>query len=54
MDIFVMIGLLVGFFAVGPLIIWLLGGFNPIGYLGYRPWDPQVKAARERARERGW
>lgn len=49
-DIFILAGLLIGLFGLGPLVAWLLGMFNPIGYLGYPPWDPRVKAAREQAR----
>ena len=45
-DIFILAGLLAGIFGLGPLVAWLIGLFNPIGYLGYLPWDPRVKAAR--------
>jgi hypothetical protein len=31
------IGLLIGLL-ISPLVAWLLGAFNPIGYLGVPPW----------------
>lgn len=38
MDAYVAFGLLIGAFVVAPLVIWLIGGFNPIGHLGVPPW----------------
>lgn len=32
------IGLLIGFAIVGPAFCWLVGMFNPIGYMGVLPW----------------
>lgn len=48
----IVFGLLVGLIVFGPLACWLLGLFNPIGYMGHRPWSPEVKAARARASQR--
>lgn len=45
------IGLLVGFYGLGPLVAWVGGMFNPTGYLGVFPWRPEVKAARIKERE---
>ena len=53
-EIFVLAGLLIGFFGVGPVICWLLGMFNPVGYMGHLPWNPEVKAARMEERRRGF
>jgi hypothetical protein len=33
-----MLGLLVGVFIVGPAFCWLIGLFNPIGWMGVPPW----------------
>jgi hypothetical protein len=38
--------------AIGPVVCWWLGMGNPIGYMGMRPWDPRVKAARAHERNR--
>lgn len=62
-----LIGLLIGLFVIGPPVIWLVGGFNPIGFLGVPPWrvpesaraadrenriwTPEYHEAFERARE---
>lgn len=43
----VVLGLLIGFCVAGPLVCWWLGMFNPIGYMGQRPWSEPVKRARE-------
>jgi hypothetical protein len=48
----VLVALLAGFFVIGPAACWLLGVFNPIGYMGRRPWAPDVKEARKAERER--
>jgi hypothetical protein len=48
---FIMIGLLIGFCVLGPPLCWWLGMFNPIGYMGQRPWSAPVKLARSREAE---
>jgi len=48
----ILIGLLVGFVVIGPVFCWLIGMFNPIGYMGRPPWAADVKAARTAERER--
>ena len=52
-DVFILAGLLLGLLGLGPLVAWLLGLFNPIGYMGHLPWSPEVKAARMEERRRG-
>ena len=49
-DIYVLGGLLVGFVVIGPVVCWLVGMFNPIGYMLRPPWAPDVREARERER----
>lgn len=39
MDRYVVIGLFIGFFIVGPLIGWLAGLANPTGWMGVLPWQ---------------
>ncbi len=51
-DIYILGGLLVGFVVIGPVACWLLGVFNPIGYMGRPPWASDVKEARKAERER--
>jgi hypothetical protein len=46
------LGLLSGIFIFGPLIVWLIGGFNPMGYFGVPPWHPAVRDARDEARRK--
>jgi hypothetical protein len=49
MDSYVALGLLIGAFIVAPLLIWLIGGFNPIGYLGVPPWRvPRCEACGQK------
>jgi hypothetical protein len=48
----ILIGLLAGFFLIGPLACWLLGLFNPIGYMGRPPWAADVREARKVDRAR--
>jgi hypothetical protein len=44
-----MIGLLLGFLILGPALAWWLGMFNPIGFMGVRPWRvPESAKAAER------
>lgn len=44
-----LVGLLAGFCVIGPLLAWLTGMFNPIGFLGVPPWRvPESARAAER------
>lgn len=45
MDLSIIIGLLIGIFVVFPLVGYFAGLFNPIGYMGVRPWKvPRCEA----------
>jgi hypothetical protein len=41
------LGLLIGFVVIGPVVCWLLGVFNPIGYMGVFPWNVPDDAWRK-------
>lgn len=48
------IGLLVGFCVIGPVLAWVTGMFNPMGYLGVPPWRvPECTCGRDFAHEQG-
>jgi len=46
----VIVGLLFGLIVLGPLACWWLGMFNPLGYMGVRPWDVPEEALRRCAK----
>jgi hypothetical protein len=44
MSFLVLLGLVFGLVVAGPIVCWLLGLFNPIGYMGMLPWKVPAEA----------
>lgn len=49
-----LIGLLVGVAVIGPLVAWLTGLFNPIGFMGVPPWRVPASAKAAEREGRIW
>lgn len=37
-DVTVLLGLFLGFFVIGPIVGWMAGLTNPLGWMGVPPW----------------
>lgn len=48
------LGLLIGFLVIGPVLGWLAGLFNPIGFMGVPPWRVPASARAADRENRLW